>query len=295
VAVAETLAAVAESVPGPVVVAALIDHRDLGWVNLDLMDRMRRDPDRAASLMSENLLHVIEDQKGGPSEIQVRRLLTTLRASTILFAPAQIFQKTAAALQARGARVAQEGSEALRVLRVDLGAASTGVPDDVVRPMATIVIPPSPTPVPLRQGRQLSLSQLTPTNTDFSFKPMQVDRSWDGAPIVMGGVTYPNGLGMHAAARATYAVPAGATAFQAIIGLADSARGCADARVTFEVRDQQDRLLFDSGPVDTATPPRPILVPLQGVSAMTLVVTEGGNGRDCDHGIWASAAFLMQP
>jgi hypothetical protein len=140
------------------------------------------------------------------------------------------------------------------------------------------------------------LSTLTAADVQFGFAPPKVDRTWDGSPIVMGGVRYEQGLGVHGWCRMTYTVPANATAFQAIVGLSDDVHDCnAAAAVTFEVRDQQDRLLFDSGVVDDTTPPMPVQVGLDGATAITLVVTEGGNGRDCDHANWARAAFVLAP
>jgi hypothetical protein len=156
----------------------------------------------------------------------------------------------------------------------------------VVRPRAGVAAPP------LAPGGRVAVTDLVATNASYGFAAPQLDRAWDGGPIVMGGVTYPKGLGMHAWGRVTFPVPRGATTLRAVIGLADSARDCAGARVTFEVRDQSGALLFDSGPVDGQTPPRPVDVALRGATEVTLAVTEGGNGRDCDHGVWATPTFV---
>ena len=39
--------------------------------------------------------------------------------------------------------------------------------------------------------------------------------------------------------------------------------------------------------------PFPVRVPVDDTRQVTLVVTEGGNGRDCDHANWADAGFTM--
>jgi len=132
---------------------------------------------------------------------------------------------------------------------------------------------------------------LTPRGVEFGFEPPQFDRAWGGDDIVMRGVRYPRGIGVHAWTRLTYDVPDGATTFQSVVGLSDDV--CDEAAVAFEVYDEQERQLYASGVIDPTTGPRFVRVPVAGVAAVTLVVTEGENGRDCDHANWARPAFLL--
>jgi hypothetical protein len=37
-----------------------------------------------------------------------------------------------------------------------------------------------------------------------------------------------------------------------------------------------------------------VVIDLHGATAITLVVTDGGNGRDCDHANWAQPVFLLE-
>ncbi|HSS44274.1 MAG TPA: NPCBM/NEW2 domain-containing protein, partial [Thermoanaerobaculia bacterium] len=104
---------------------------------------------------------------------------------------------------------------------------------------------------------------------------------------------FPSGIGMHANATLTYSVPAGATDFQALIGLPDGVSECPEASTVFGLKDQEDKELFRSGVVKNAQPPIPIRVPLQGAKTLTLVVGDAGDGINCDHGTWALAAFLI--
>jgi hypothetical protein len=91
----------------------------------------------------------------------------------------------------------------------------------------------------------------------------------------------------------TFPVPANATAFEAVIGLDDDTHECEPAAVTFEVSDETGQVRFDSGLIVRGDPPRPVRVAVRGAAQITLVVTEGGNGRDCDHANWADAAFVF--
>ena len=288
----ESLATEAARVRGRVAVGGPLDHRDMGWLELAMLERTRRDRTQAGKLLDEHTVRTAQD-RAMLTAASARQLRPLINDATVILAPAERFRKVAVALQAQGVRVAARGDGKLSVLRLDAGAAATGVSDDEVRPLATIVIPPTSTPVPLAAGPQISLTSLTPSHVAFGFAAPQIDRTWANTPLVMAGVPYAHGIGMHAWCQMTYAVPSGATAFQAIVGLSDEVHDCTAADVTFEVRDQDDELLFRSGIIDTTSAPLPIRVELQGATAITLAVTEGLNGRDCDHANWALPAFLM--
>jgi hypothetical protein len=286
---AEAIAAEAAHVPGRVAVGGPLDHREMGWLELAMLERTRRDRTQAGEVLDERLVRAARER----SALTVHRLRTLINDTTVLLAPADHFRKVAAVLQTEGARVAERGQGKIRVLRLDAGAAATGVPDEIVQPLATIVLPPTPTPIPLAAGPQILLTTLKPLDVAFGFAPPKIDHSWNDTPMVMAGVPYESGIGMHAWCRMTFAVPSGATAFQAIVGLSDEVRDCPAADVGFEVHDQSDRLLFRSRIINATSAPQPIRVDLHDVTAITLVVTEGRNGRDCDHANWALPAFLM--
>jgi alpha-galactosidase len=228
-----------------------------------------------------------------PSEVEVRNLHRFVEKATVLLAPADRFRSAAALLQRRGVRVSERGTGRSQFFRIDAGAAATGVSDEDVKPLPTIVIAPTPTPIPLRGGPQVSLSALEPARVEFGFAAPQIDREWDNPPITLGGVRYDHGIGMHAWCRMTYAVPPNAVEFQAIVGIADKMRECPRAAVIFEVRDDKDAVLFHSGLVDGTTPPMPIHADVRGKGSVTLVVTDAGNGIDCDHADWALPSFLL--
>ncbi len=282
------------TIPGPVVVGSPWDHREIAWVQLTMLERARRNPSQPGTLLPEGLLHNALEGGDRMLDSEARELRRIVDHATLILAPADKFRGVAAALQRRGVRATERGTTQYRLLRLDAGAEATGVSDEQIQPLPTLFIPPTPTPIALRRGPQEWVSSLKPLEVTYGFEPPSIDRAFGNGPMLMNGVRYDHGLGTHAWTRMTYAVPEDAIAFQAIIGMSDSVRECAAALVTFEVRDADDKLLFDSGPVEATTPPRPIEVDLHHAQKITLAVTEGGNGRDCDHANWAMAAFLLK-
>jgi 4-amino-4-deoxy-L-arabinose transferase-like glycosyltransferase len=281
-------------VAGAVQVGCDWDHRSVATVQLDMLERKRRDPHWEGQMLTAAMINNVTNSEGrAPTEAYLRDLKRIAERSVVLLAPAENFRKTAAAMQGRGLRVSERGSEALRIVRIDGGAAVTGVRDADLKPLPTLVIVPTPTPLPLRGGPQVPLTNLAPTNVEFGFEAPKMRHNGSGPPVSLGGVQYPSGMRTHAWMKMTYEVPAGATHLQAIVGVDDDIRECSKASVTFQVRGANDALLYDSGLVDPTTPPRSIRVDLHGAKQITLVVTDAGDGIECDHADWALPAFLL--
>ncbi len=159
--------------------------------------------------------------------------------------------------------------------------------------MPTISIPPTPTPIALRAGPRKLVTELTPQEIKFGFAAPRFDRAWSGEPISMRGIEYAHGIGAHAWLYLTYAVPPDAVELQAIVGLADDVKDCPRATVKFEIRDERNTLLYDSGIIDVFTPPKLAAAQLTGVKQVTLAITDAGDGIDCDHANWAEPIFLL--
>jgi len=279
-------------VAGPVEVAAVGDHREVGRIDLALLARVLRDPDSTARLLPEATLRGLLEGGASPAFESALEHCRP-RHGTLLLVPAEPFRYAAFELQQQGLSVARVGDPEVELWRVEPAGRAGG------QVTVEIASPPTPVPTPpriqLETGPQVQVSSLEPLEVRYGFEPPYVDQTWGGGPIVLGGVRYRHGLGMHAWCRMTYAVPEGATAFQAVVGLADSQRSCPAALVTFEVGGGDGEPLFDSGPVGPTTPPQRVLVALHGERTVTLSVTEAGNGRDCDHASWAEPAFLLGP
>jgi len=162
------------------------------------------------------------------------------------------------------------------------------------QPLPTLAIPPTPTPIALAAGERVSLTTLETTTVSFGFAPPRINQSWGGPPISVGGIEYGHGIGVHAWCKMTYAVPSNAVAFESIVGLAEDVKeGCTKASVTFEVRDDHENLLYDSGIIDVYAQPKLAHADLKGTRTITLIVTDAGDGIDCDHANWAEPAFVL--
>jgi 4-amino-4-deoxy-L-arabinose transferase-like glycosyltransferase len=279
-------------IEGPVQAALKLDHRKVSWINLAMLERTRRDSSRKATLMEDRLLHGLSQSqlrgRNVPRALiyQVESLLP--RVSLIL-APSGQYRALSEALVRKGYEVLHRFDKGISFFVVPRGkpgkpaAAMTGVRVQTQESL------------PEWKGEKIYLDQLKPVDVRHGFKPPAMKTSWNGGPIRMNSTTYDHGIGVHSWCEVTFEVPPKAVAFESIIGFSDQVRGHPDAEVTFEVVDEKGNTLYSSGIITPADRPVPIRLELKGAGKITLVVTEGRDGRDNDHANWADAAFLLEP
>jgi hypothetical protein len=279
-----------EKIEGPVRLVFATDHRDLARVEMPLLDRQRHGGKRYRVAISEGERNELL-RRGGPTRAAVSRLLEELEHASLILAPRERLHTVAWALHRRGAHVVERGLSRGGFWRVDRRGAPPPGDADGPPPEVPSAIP-FPTTFDRPDAPQIPVDGADPLDLTFGFARPGIDTDWEGRPIVMGGATYDHGIGMHAWTRMTLEVPENASDFFAVIGLSDRVRGCEKARVVFELRGGDDRLLFESAPVGPETPPMTIEIPIAGEREITLILSDGGNGHDCDHGNWAAPAFL---
>ena len=136
------------------------------------------------------------------------------------------------------------------------------------------------------------LGTLTPVRSSLGWGgQIRTDRSIQGNPLSIAGRAFGHGIGTHAPSEVVYDLPAGARAFVATVGVDDEMRAYTTASVVFQVFADGDLLaatpvlrLGDLWHLNVDIPP--------GRKQLRLVVTDAGDGMNCDHGDWANAGFM---
>ena len=259
----------------PVLLGAAVDHRLRGWILAQVLGRKGGKP--PVFMLDRTVVDRLVDGEQAPVQFEIRRLLD--RNEMIWLAPASRFGVAAR-------RFGQEGA-VTRVVKGE-GAAGLLIVEPPLRHDATVEEPTQPPHVASR----IPLSDLEPLALDHGFAPPRFDEAWNHQPLVIGDERYERGLGMHAPSWIRYAVPGDARWFSAVVGVGASA--CPRGSVTFEVLGDGGELLYASRILGAGAPPEPILLDRKTVAEITLVVTDAGDGRDCDHAVWGNAAFLVE-
>jgi len=109
--------------PGPVGVGALIDaphdtYRNLGFVELTMLERERHDPTRTGFFVTESRLIAVKGDHDGAPPASDLQALEHLADPTLILAPAGEFRGVVTAVEADGVRVTEAGIPAFRFLRL---------------------------------------------------------------------------------------------------------------------------------------------------------------------------------
>lgn len=142
------------------------------------------------------------------------------------------------------------------------------------------------------------LSSLDPTFSVNGLGPYQRNRSngnggpSDGRPISLEAVKFSRGLGVHAASELRYNLNGRYLTFNAFVGVDDEVAG--KGTLIFEAWLDGVKV-FSSGLMKGTDPNKPVKIDVTGKKELKLIVTDGGDGKDADHGDWADARLAVDP
>ena len=137
------------------------------------------------------------------------------------------------------------------------------------------------------------LSDLSWTSMTNGWGPVEKDKSngednaGDGSTLTLNTVTYPKGLGAHAASDVRYNLAGSCSRFKASVGIDDEVPGTGGT-VVFQVWGDATKL-YDSGVMNAASATKSIDISVAGATQLRLVVTNGGDNFVQDHADWALA------
>lgn len=165
------------------------------------------------------------------------------------------------------------------------------IPESGEQQASVAVGPPPPT-------ADSYLSDLAWISASNGFGPVERDMSngtdavGDGPPISIRDQVFEKGLGVHAPSEVAYHLGGTCTRFTAVVGIDDFSADRQDrGSVVFQVWGDGVKR-YDSGLLVHDSPPEPVDVAVDGVAVLTLVVTDGGNGRSGDNSSWGDAFVI---
>jgi len=141
------------------------------------------------------------------------------------------------------------------------------------------------------ETNSLPLAELMPVSAQQDYGSLELDRSVQGQTLTIGEREFARGLGTHANSRIVYDLGGRCTSFAACVGVDAEMRSYTNSSVVFQVFGD-DRKLFDSGVMRLTTPAKQVSVDVHGVKQLALVVTDAGDGINCDHADWADAMLF---
>jgi alpha-galactosidase len=110
-------------------------------------------------------------------------------------------------------------------------------------------------------------------------------KAGDGHTITIQGQTWSKGLGTNAPSTIEYYTAKKCSTVHSFVGVDDEKT--ANGSVTFEIWADGTKVA-DSGLLTVADPAKELTADVSGATLVRLIVTDGGNGNNSDHGDWAS-------
>jgi CubicO group peptidase (beta-lactamase class C family) len=138
---------------------------------------------------------------------------------------------------------------------------------------------------------ELGLEDLSPVSAIQGWGQLQLGKSVSGQPISIAGRHFAHGLGTHAPSELVYDLEGEYERFEAWVGLDDFMKDHTEGSIVFQVFGD-GRTLFESGVMHVGDAAKQVNVSVAGVSELKLIVTDAGDGKDCDHADWADAVLI---
>ncbi|HEX6352206.1 NPCBM/NEW2 domain-containing protein [Actinophytocola sp.] len=135
------------------------------------------------------------------------------------------------------------------------------------------------------------VSDLAPVSAQVGWGSLGIDKSVNGNPLKIAGVSYAKGIAPHAAAEVTYYLGEHCTRFTAGAGIDDETRN--RGSVTFTVLGD-GKVLAETGVVLGGQPAVPVDVNVTGVTELVLVAGVGPDNNNSDHSEWVDAKLTCE-
>lgn len=212
---------------------------------------------------------------------------------TLVATPPASFMKMAFFLTEKGAieaRVVRQGNQDFLLLSKKPSPAL-----DHLAPVVQIPEPPTFPRAQLSGNRTIPLSSVKPLRVRAPVSKPQLNKSHDGNPLRIGGAEFTSGVGLHAPAKLEFAVPPGTLGLRAVIGIDDESLSCEKSSASISVFDERGTALFESPLLRAGDPPQELAISLLHKKRISVEISDGGDGKDCDHIDLADAVWVLDP
>ena len=150
------------------------------------------------------------------------------------------------------------------------------------------VTPEKTAHVPEKDGRVYLTSEMA-AQTESFWRVMN-DQSVAGKSISIGKKKYARGLGVHADSAITFPLDGKYSSFHVVPGPDDAHNGTIEMKILVD-----GKAVFESGKVSSsAYQAKALDLSVKGARKLTLIVSDGGNGKGGDHASWGDA-YLSIP
>ena len=135
-----------------------------------------------------------------------------------------------------------------------------------------------------------TIEMMDVSNATCGWRSVRVNGAVGGGTMKVRGRNVWRGLGTHAPSKIVIPLGEGCLRVETGVAVDDAAKG---GSVVFRIW-ADDKLVAESPLVRGGDDIRTLKADLRGAKTCTLEVTDGGNGKDCDHADWCRTAFWYE-
>lgn len=137
------------------------------------------------------------------------------------------------------------------------------------------------------------LSESTPLEASYDFAPINIGCSYSKQPVRWRNLEFTHSIGTHATTSLVYKVPENAEGFQAWVGISSGVEPCTKGTARIVLSDQDGTRLYESPVLYTEANPIFVSIPIPNVTSLRILISNAGDGRDCDHVDLGDPAFMI--
>jgi Gpi18-like mannosyltransferase len=141
----------------------------------------------------------------------------------------------------------------------------------------------------IKPVRPVYLSDLVPKAKEQQWGDLHMDRSVDNHTLTVNGFIYPKGLGTHANSSIEYILDGRYRILEGAVGIDDESRR--DNKIEAWIY-ADNKLIYKSGIIPGWIDPRYFRLNIKGVKVIKLIISDGGDGINYDHGDWLGIKAL---
>ncbi len=147
--------------------------------------------------------------------------------------------------------------------------------------------------VSLNAVEEVRLSALDLSRIQQAVGKPGIDRTFDDKPLCIAGHDYANGLGTHAPSALYVALQGGSTRFTAQVGINDQGTPAKTNGSVEFIIEGDGKVLWCSPLMRGAMPAQAVDLDVTGIRNLALRVSDGFDGSNRDHAVWADATFQV--
>ena len=141
---------------------------------------------------------------------------------------------------------------------------------------------------PAESSFEASLMDLS--NATSGWGKVRIGKSVSGQLMKVGGMTMWRGIGTHAPSKIVVPLGEGALRVETRVGVDDASKS---GSVVFRIW-ADDKVVAESPLMKGGDAAHKMKADLRGAKTCTLEVTDGGDGKDCDHADWIETRFWYE-